>query len=235
MEIHLQKSKQKHLATLEDKNPNHKFINNEVLLQLKNNPHLKETIEKRKLNFWELDGEYVDIIFKDLMSSDLYKEYMSTKLSTYKEDKEFVKMYSHFSNTQEESSKLVLRLLIDKEKMLMYDIKMIDLYTQICINYNKYITCIFSDDNAHQLIMRIKLDISSPHIITLCNTEDHITILKAIEYNLIYNMLVKGVKGIKKVSLKSTRKLEYDIEENTFKDAIVVFLLEAFFNSSGVV
>jgi N utilization substance protein B len=89
-EIHLQKSKQKHLATLEDKNPNHKFINNEVLLQLKNNPHLKETIEKRKLNFWELDGEYVDIIFKDLMSSDLYKEYMSTKLSTYKDDKEFV-------------------------------------------------------------------------------------------------------------------------------------------------
>lgn len=89
-ETHLQKSKQKHLATLEDKNPNHKFINNEVLHQLKNNTHLKETIEKRKLNFWELDGEYVDLIFKELMSSDLYKEYMSTKMSTFKEDKEFV-------------------------------------------------------------------------------------------------------------------------------------------------
>ena len=39
---------------------------------------------------WSLFHKYVDIIFKDLMSSDLYKEYMSTKLSTYKEDKEFV-------------------------------------------------------------------------------------------------------------------------------------------------
>jgi DNA-directed RNA polymerase beta' subunit len=158
-----------------------------------------------------------DVVYK----SEIYWDDGSlNNLTNIEEDKEFVKMYNLFSNTQEESSKLVLRLLIDKEKMLMYDIKMIDLYTQITINYNKYISCIFSDDNADQLIMRIKLDISSPHIINLCNTEDHITILKAIEYNLIYNMLVKGVKGIKKVSLKSTRKLEYDIEENTFKDVL---------------
>jgi N utilization substance protein B len=89
-ETHLEKSKQKHLATSEDKNPNIKFINNEVLLHLKNNTLLKETIDKRKLNYWELDGEYVDIIFKELMASELYKEYMNTKMSTFKEDKEFV-------------------------------------------------------------------------------------------------------------------------------------------------
>lgn len=89
-ETHLQKSQQKHLATQEEKNPNRKFINNEVLLQLKNNTQLSEVIEKRKLNFWELDGEYVDVIFKELISSELYKDYMSTKVSTFKEDKEFV-------------------------------------------------------------------------------------------------------------------------------------------------
>jgi len=89
-EIYLQKSQTKHLATKEDKNPNRKFINNEVLLQLKNNASLKEALEKRKLNCWELDNEYVDIIFKVLIKSDLYKEYMDTKVSTFKEDKEFV-------------------------------------------------------------------------------------------------------------------------------------------------
>ncbi|MEZ4795986.1 MAG: transcription antitermination factor NusB [Flavobacteriaceae bacterium] len=89
-ETHLQKSQQKHLATQEEKNPNRKFINNEVLLQLKNNTQLSEVLEKRKLNFWELDGEYVDVIFKELISSELYKDYMSTKVSTFKEDKEFV-------------------------------------------------------------------------------------------------------------------------------------------------
>ena len=78
----------------------------------------------------------------------------------------------------------------------------------------------YSDDNAEQLIMRIKLDVNSPNINTLCQTEDHITILKAIEYNLIYNMLVKGIKGIKKVSLKSITKQEYDNDENNFKSVL---------------
>jgi N utilization substance protein B len=89
-ESHLDKSQKKHLATSEDKNPNKKFINNEVLLQLKNNALIKESLEKRKINNWDLDSEYVDVIFKALMSSELYKDYMATKTSTFKEDKLFV-------------------------------------------------------------------------------------------------------------------------------------------------
>lgn len=89
-QTHLNKSQNKHLATAEDKNPNRKFINNEVLAQLKNNALLAETLKKRKLNYWELDGEYVDVIFKSLVSSELYKDYMSTKLSTFREDKQFI-------------------------------------------------------------------------------------------------------------------------------------------------
>jgi len=89
-ESHLDKSQKKHLATSEDKNPNKKFINNEVLLQLKNNALIKTSLEKRKINNWDLDSEYVDVIFKALMSSELYKDYMATKTSTFKEDKLFV-------------------------------------------------------------------------------------------------------------------------------------------------
>lgn len=89
-ESHLNKSQKKHLATSEDKNPNRKFINNEVLLQLRNNQQLKEAIDKRNINYWELDDEYVDVIFKSLVSSELYRDYMSTKVSTFNEDKLFV-------------------------------------------------------------------------------------------------------------------------------------------------
>ncbi|NNC51404.1 MAG: transcription antitermination factor NusB, partial [Flaviramulus sp.] len=39
---------------------------------------------------WQLDQEYVDIIFKAVISSDLYKEYMKTKVSDFKEDKDFI-------------------------------------------------------------------------------------------------------------------------------------------------
>jgi len=89
-EDHLTKSQKKHLATAEEKNPSRKFINNELLLLLKENTLLKETLETRKVDNWKLDNEYVDVVFKALLESDLYKDYMATKTSTFKEDKSFV-------------------------------------------------------------------------------------------------------------------------------------------------
>lgn len=89
-EDYLQKTQNKFLATKEEKNPNAKFINNEVLKLLRDNEVLAEEIEKRKLNVWYLDFEYVDIIFKAITESDLYKDYMKTKTSDFHEDKLFV-------------------------------------------------------------------------------------------------------------------------------------------------
>ncbi|WP_231632424.1 transcription antitermination factor NusB [Mangrovimonas sp. TPBH4] len=89
-EDHLNKSQKKFLATQEEKNPNAKFVNNAVLQSLRNNQELLEEIESRKLNCWYLDFEYVEIIFKAIVDSDLYKEYMASTTSSFKEDKELV-------------------------------------------------------------------------------------------------------------------------------------------------
>ncbi|MCK5400733.1 MAG: transcription antitermination factor NusB [Flavobacteriaceae bacterium] len=89
-EGHILKSKQKHLATLEEKNPNLKFINNELIGQLRENDLLFEEIKKRKVNNWKLDSEYVDVIFQLLLESESYKKYMLTKASSFQEDKLFV-------------------------------------------------------------------------------------------------------------------------------------------------
>lgn len=89
-EDHLNKSQKKFLATQEEKNPNAKFVNNSVLQALRNNQELLDEIESRKLNFWYLDFEYVEIIFKAIVESDLYKEYMASTNSSFKEDKELV-------------------------------------------------------------------------------------------------------------------------------------------------
>jgi len=89
-EDHLLKSQKKHLATSEEKNPNKKFINNELILLLKNNELLNNTLEARKISNWKLDNEYVEVLFKSLIESELYKDYLSTKTSTFKEDKAFV-------------------------------------------------------------------------------------------------------------------------------------------------
>ncbi|MFD0989521.1 transcription antitermination factor NusB [Mariniflexile jejuense] len=86
----LQKKQKKHLATKEDKDPNRKFVNNELLKLLSENFQLKNQLEIHNITNWELDSEYVDVIFKAITSSDMYKEYMKTRVSDFKEDKEFI-------------------------------------------------------------------------------------------------------------------------------------------------
>ena len=82
-EIHLEKTQKKLLATQEDKNPNKKLLHNEVLQLIKNNEALQEALKNHKVKNWELDGEYVDIVFRAILSSDVYAEYMQTKTSNF--------------------------------------------------------------------------------------------------------------------------------------------------------
>ena len=84
------KSQRKILATQEEKNPNKKFINNSVFQILQEDKSLQIEIEKRKIDHWYLDFEYVDIIFKSILESEIYKEYMSDTVSNFKEDKNFI-------------------------------------------------------------------------------------------------------------------------------------------------
>ncbi len=89
-EDYLAKSQKKFLATSEEKNPNYKFINNKVLALIKDDVILKNELENRKLDYWYLDFEYVDIIFKAILESSIYKNYMKSKSSDFNEDKNFL-------------------------------------------------------------------------------------------------------------------------------------------------
>ncbi|EGV44312.2 transcription antitermination factor NusB [Bizionia argentinensis JUB59] len=84
------KTQNKLLATTADKDPNKKFSNNEVLVGLKNNIRLQDAFDNYRVTNWELDSEYVDVIFKSMLTSDLYTNYMETRTSTFAEDKNFI-------------------------------------------------------------------------------------------------------------------------------------------------
>lgn len=87
---HQVKTQNKHLATQEDKNPNERFINNQLLSNLRKNSKLKEELENFKIKTWQLQDEYVELLFRDMLASDLYKEYMQNEVSSFKEDKDFI-------------------------------------------------------------------------------------------------------------------------------------------------
>lgn len=86
----LQKKQKKHLATQEDKNPNRKFSSNQLLQLLREDVQLQNVLAAHKITNWQFDSEYVDIIFKAITTSDLYKDYMKTRVSDFKEDKDFI-------------------------------------------------------------------------------------------------------------------------------------------------
>lgn len=89
-EDYMEKSQLKHLPTEEDRNPNRKFVDNELIALLENNSTLRNALEARKLNHWKQDNEYVDILWNELRESELFSSYLSTRESGFKEDKEFV-------------------------------------------------------------------------------------------------------------------------------------------------
>ncbi|REG88075.1 transcription antitermination factor NusB [Winogradskyella sediminis] len=73
-----------------DKNLNLKFQENQLLHLISSNTMLQEAIANRKLNFWDLDFEYVDILFKAILKSDIHKNYIEASETSFKKDKSFI-------------------------------------------------------------------------------------------------------------------------------------------------
>ena len=89
-ESFLTRSQKKHLATALEKNPSRTFIDNKLLQVISTNSTFRDIIEKKKLNYWTLDGEYATIIFNELKKLEWYNDYLSLNETSYKEDQDFI-------------------------------------------------------------------------------------------------------------------------------------------------
>jgi len=87
---HIELAKKKYLATSEDKNPNRKFVENQVLKQLIDSPFISAYLKENKLNQWNEHSEYVRVIWDAIKNSDCYKEYVGSQELSYTDDKEFI-------------------------------------------------------------------------------------------------------------------------------------------------
>jgi len=83
-------TKAKRLATESEKNPNYKFVNNALLQLLEKNKELEEVSDDLNVNYWHLDDEYVKLLYKDILESDIYEAYMEAEETNYKQDRNFV-------------------------------------------------------------------------------------------------------------------------------------------------
>lgn len=89
-----------------------RFVKNGLLMQLTDNGALKKEISKRKLNNWYLNEEYVKILYKEMVESEIYETYMRAEKANYEGDRDFVirlfkeviapneKIYEYFEDDQ---------------------------------------------------------------------------------------------------------------------------------------
>ncbi|MEL4455169.1 transcription antitermination factor NusB [Lutimonas vermicola] len=87
---HIEIKKKKYLATDEDKNPNLKFVNNEIIAAISESPEIKEFVSKSKLMNWKENREYVRILLDEMIGSELYSDYLGSEANGFEEDKNFI-------------------------------------------------------------------------------------------------------------------------------------------------
>lgn len=89
-ENYLVVSQKKYLATELEKNPSRTFINNKIISLIVSNEKFNDLIEKRNLNYWKNDSEYVSIIFNELKEKDWYLKSISKNDTSFLEDKDLI-------------------------------------------------------------------------------------------------------------------------------------------------
>ena len=106
--------------TESDRNPNLKFVNNRFVAQLESNGQLAKFAEKSKLN-WVENSDFLRRMLDRIEGSEIYKEYMSSEVSSYEEDKElWRKLYKAFVFDNEE-----LDALLEEQSLYWNDDKSI--------------------------------------------------------------------------------------------------------------
>jgi DNA-directed RNA polymerase beta' subunit len=129
------------------------------------------------------------------------------------EDKDFVSLYKEFSTSTIPSTPWLLRLEFDRAKMHDYSLDMITLHHILDNFYDERICCVFSDDNSNQLIMRIKLVEENTKD---GDRDDLLTDLKALEHNILENVVIRGVKNIERASVTELSNTRYNPVSKSF-------------------
>jgi DNA-directed RNA polymerase II subunit RPB1 len=174
--------------------------------------------EKCKEILNSLETTYIKDIIK---SSTIYYDPSDSK-TTIGNDNEFIKIYKQFEDEDTSCNKTspwLLRFEFNKLKMFDLGVTMHDIHQTIYKYYEDYITCYYSDDNADELIFRIRLEMDS-------NTDqtDMITELKALEQNIIDNIIIKGIKGVNKVILLENKQMTYNDNDGKFNNTTEWFM-----------
>ncbi|WZZ46459.1 hypothetical protein YC2023_042718 [Brassica napus] len=133
------------------------------------------------------------------------------------EDFEFVRSYYEMPDEDVSPDKIspwLLRIELNREMMVDKKLSMADIAEKINLEFDDDLTCIFNDDNAEKLILRIRImnDEGAKGEAQDESAEDDV-FLKKIESNMLTEMALRGIPDINKVFIKQVRKSKFDEDE----------------------
>ena len=161
--------------------------------------------------------------------------------SSIEEDRELLQIYKLFSEIDDSmvdecNSKWIIRLELDKEKMVNKDITMELIYHKINLYYlnSDEVNCIYTDDNANKLIFRLRLKIQKK---SDANKMNDINYLKNIIKTLQDKIIIKGVNNISSVSMFKSKRTEevnksYERKEEWVLDTKGINMIEIMQNKN---
>jgi DNA-directed RNA polymerase beta' subunit len=125
------------------------------------------------------------------------------------EDRELMKFYSLFEEglmadmgQEEQLSKWVLRLELNREEMFNRNISIQEVVSVIKNQFNNEINIVYSDYNSNKLVMRIRLPDKEKKDKDTSSQLDDFTNLKKFQNKLLNSIVIRGLPGIKAVTFR---------------------------------
>jgi len=169
-------------------------------------PQYTDNIDKAKIISNQIEFTKLhDIVDKTMI---IYEH--SDTIIEKTEDMEFIQIYQEFAEMMgvsqcpnDELSRWVLRILFNKEKMMNKNIYLSDIQEVIQRNnVEEDIQCTFSDDNAKELMMRIRVREDS-------YDGDYLAFLQELE-KILMSITIRGIPNIEKAIPQMMKKLTYN-------------------------
>ena len=112
-------------------------------------------------------------------------------------------------NSSNNKSKWVIRIKMDAEAMLDKKLTMDDIHFAIKNSYGNEVSCAFSDYNDDNLVFRLRMEnitqAKKTNKLNPLDQSDHIYMIKSFQDQLMNNIVLRGIKGIRKVMLRTIK------------------------------
>jgi DNA-directed RNA polymerase II subunit RPB1 len=154
------------------------------------------------------------------------------------EDKLLIDEYMQFNKIMEEcgavdeelqtgaeQSKWIIRIELSKEEIMDRNISMADIHFALTTSLKHQVECVFSDLNANNLVFRIRLVNSKAMMNSKkkgLDQTDEIYMLKNLQENILDNIILKGIKGIPKLTIRTIKNYMVEKDGNFVPEDIWV-------------